>query len=109
MLTCWKTWNPDPDRRPELCRAGAKLSSGCRLTRILAYGEAGVGVDLAAAATFEPGPLVAPPVDPEDLSALAYTGGTTGKPKGVMNTYRGSAAWLSSWCRSGNGPRRSAT
>ena len=31
-------------------------------------------------------------VDAEDLSALAYTGGTTGKPKGVMNTYRGSAA-----------------
>src|SRR6202023_1482286 len=31
-------------------------------------------------------------VDPEAVSALAYTGGTTGEPKGVMNTYRGSAA-----------------
>jgi fatty-acyl-CoA synthase len=63
------------------------------LTRVLTYGEAGVGVDLAAsAATFEPQPLVAPQIHPEDLSALAYTGGTTGKPKGVMNTYRGSAA-----------------
>jgi fatty-acyl-CoA synthase len=61
--------------------------------RVLTYGPAGVGVDLAAlAATFETQPLVAPRVDPEDLSALAYTGGTTGKPKGVMNTYRGSAA-----------------
>ena len=42
-------------------------------------------------ATFVPQPLVPPPWTREDLSALAYTGGTTGKPKGVMNTYRGSA------------------
>ena len=62
------------------------------LRRLLSYGEADVGDDLMAlAATFVPQPLVAPPVDAEDLSALAYTGGTTGKPKGVMNTYRGSA------------------
>ncbi len=63
------------------------------LTRLLSYGPAGVGDDLVAlAATFQAGQLTAPRVDPEDLSALAYTGGTTGKPKGVMNTYRGSAA-----------------
>ena len=52
-------------------------------------GEADVGEDLLAlAATFEEAPLVAPLVDAEDLSGLAYTGGTTGKPKGVMGTYR---------------------
>ena len=28
------------------------------------------------------------------MSALAYTGGTTGRPKGVMNTYRASAAMV---------------
>jgi fatty-acyl-CoA synthase len=62
------------------------------LRRLLSYGEAAVGEDLMAlAATFASQPLVPPPVGPEDLSALAYTGGTTGKPKGVMNTYRGSA------------------
>jgi len=62
------------------------------LQRLLSYGEADVGEDLVALAnSFEPQPLVPPIVDPEDLSALAYTGGTTGKPKGVMNTYRGSA------------------
>ncbi len=62
------------------------------LRRLLSYGEADVGDDLMGlAATFAPQPLVPPPVDAEDLSALAYTGGTTGKPKGVMNTYRGSA------------------
>jgi fatty-acyl-CoA synthase len=63
------------------------------LTSLLSYGKADVGENLVSlAATFEPQRLVGPHVDPEDLSALAYTGGTTGKPKGVMNTYRGSAA-----------------
>ena len=62
------------------------------LRRLLSYGEATVGDDLMGlASTFMPQPLVPPAVDAEDLSALAYTGGTTGKPKGVMNTYRGSA------------------
>ena len=28
---------------------------------------------------------------PEDIAALSYTGGTTGAPKGVMTTYRGSS------------------
>ena len=32
-------------------------------------------------APFRPQRLVAPKVDPEDLSALAYTGGTTGSPR----------------------------
>jgi fatty-acyl-CoA synthase len=39
------------------------------------------------AARSQPRPLVAPAVDPEALSALAHTGGTTGEPKGVMSTY----------------------
>jgi fatty-acyl-CoA synthase len=63
------------------------------LKRVLSYGESDVGENLVAlAAGFAPQQLVGPDVDAEDLSALAYTGGTTGKPKGVMNTYRGSAA-----------------
>ena len=63
--------------------------------RLLSYGPADVGEDLIGlAATVAPQPLVAPQVEAEDLSALAYTGGTTGKPKGVMNTYRGSAAMV---------------
>ncbi|WP_250609009.1 AMP-binding protein [Frankia sp. AgKG'84/4] len=61
--------------------------------RLLSYGEAPVGEDLIGlAAAFTPQRLVAPQVDGEDISALAYTGGTTGKPKGVMATYRSSAA-----------------
>jgi fatty-acyl-CoA synthase len=63
------------------------------LRRLLSYGPSTVGEDLVAlAASFEPMPLVAPNVDAEDTPALAYTGGTTGKPKGVMATYRSSAA-----------------
>lgn len=63
------------------------------LRRLLSYGAADIGRDLVAlAASFEPQPLVAPAVDAEDVPALAYTGGTTGKPKGVMATYRSSAA-----------------
>ncbi len=62
------------------------------LERLLSYGPAEVGEDLVAlAATFDPQRLMAPRVEPEDVSALAYTGGTTGEPKGVMNTYGGSA------------------
>jgi fatty-acyl-CoA synthase len=46
---------------------------------------------LALAAKHSPQPLVAPTVDGEDVAGLAYTGGTTGKPKGVMGTYRSGA------------------
>jgi fatty-acyl-CoA synthase len=61
--------------------------------RLLSYGPTGLSEDLIGlAATFRPEPLVGPRVGSEDLAALGYTGGTTGKPKGVMNTYRGSAA-----------------
>ena len=63
---------------------------GSQEAAVLRRGDVGENL-VALAATFEPQPLVGPRVDPEDLSALAYTGGTTGKPKGVMNTYRGSA------------------
>lgn len=63
------------------------------LRRLLSYGPSETGTDLVAlAATFDALPLVAPDVDAEDIPALAYTGGTTGKPKGVMATYRSSAA-----------------
>jgi fatty-acyl-CoA synthase len=73
-------------------RAGELRERVRTLKRVLAYGETDVGENLVAlAAAFAPQRLVGPDVGAEDLSALAYTGGTTGKPKGVMNTYRGSA------------------
>jgi fatty-acyl-CoA synthase len=61
------------------------------LKHLLSLGPCDVGVDVTAlAATFDPEPLVAPSVEADDHPTLAYTGGTTGKPKAVMPTYRSS-------------------
>ena len=44
-------------------------------------------VDLSAeAAKYEPKPLVVAELAPDHIGGMAYTGGTTGKPKGVMGT-----------------------
>jgi len=62
------------------------------LTQVLTIGPvpeplAHVGKDLtAAAATFEPGPLEPAVLPPDQVVSITYTGGTTGKPKGVMGT-----------------------
>jgi fatty-acyl-CoA synthase len=46
-----------------------------------------VAVDLTAeAAKYEPRPLVAAELPPDHIGGLTYTGGTTGKPKGVIGT-----------------------
>src|SRR5689334_12858690 len=47
----------------------------------------GVAVDLnAEAAKYSPQPLVAADLAPDHIGGLTYTGGTTGKPKGVIGT-----------------------
>ncbi|WP_299565430.1 fatty-acid--CoA ligase FadD8 [uncultured Mycolicibacterium sp.] len=47
----------------------------------------GVAVDLTAeAAKYQPRPLVAADLPPDHIGGLTYTGGTTGKPKGVIQT-----------------------
>lgn len=59
---------------------------------MLAFGPSEVGEDyLALAESFEPQPLVAPDVKPTDTASINYTGGTTGKPKGVMSAYQATA------------------
>ncbi len=59
---------------------------------LLGFGPSDVGEDyLALAESFEPKALVAPDVDPLDVSSINYTGGTTGKPKGVLSSYRSTA------------------
>lgn len=60
-----------------------------RLKHLVAIGAAGAGPsinDLSAA--FEPAALVPPLAVPKDMARIAYSGGTTGKPKGIMMTHR---------------------
>ena len=62
------------------------------LTQVLTIGPvpdglAHVGKDLAAAAeSFAPQPLEAVVLPPDHIVSITYTGGTTGKPKGVIGT-----------------------
>ncbi len=62
------------------------------LKNLLAFGPSEVGEDYSALADrFTPAPLVAPDITPESLNTVVYTGGTTGKPKGVLQPYRSGA------------------
>ncbi|MFF2550883.1 fatty-acid--CoA ligase FadD8 [Nocardia sp. NPDC058058] len=77
------------------------------LNRVLTLGPvpeelADVGVDLLAAADkYEPRPVEAVELLPDDVISIAYTGGTTGKPKGVIGTAQAMATMtqiqLSEW------------
>ena len=62
------------------------------LKNLLAFGPCEFGEDLSALARgFEVQPLVAPDIGPDDLNTIVYTGGTTGRPKGVRMPYRAAA------------------
>ncbi len=77
----------DADHFEDMAAALKDRAPGLR--HMLAMGPSTVGLDIAAAAAaFAPMPLVAPDVDPEALFRIAYSGGTTGKPKGIMTSYR---------------------
>jgi fatty-acyl-CoA synthase len=81
----------DPDTFTDRARQLAEMVPGIK--HFLALGPTEFGEDLTALAdTFTPAPLVAPVVDPEGLAGIAYSGGTTGKPKGIMSTFRGGAS-----------------
>jgi fatty-acyl-CoA synthase len=73
-------------------RAVGLLAKVPSLRQILTLGPvppelADVGVDLvAAAAGYQPTALTAAELPPDHIGGLTYTGGTTGKPKGVMGT-----------------------
>lgn len=73
-------------------RAVGLLAKVPSLRQVLTLGPvpaelADVGVDLIAkAASYTPKPLVAADLPPDHIGGMTYTGGTTGKPKGVMGT-----------------------
>ncbi|NLU83255.1 AMP-binding protein [Rhodococcus sp. HNM0569] len=81
-------FDPDhfADRADELHKAVATVKN------VFSLGPSSVGTDiLALAATFEPKPLETAKMDAEDSSSIVYTGGTTGKPKGVVGSFRSGA------------------
>ena len=72
--------------------AGALKERIPTLRNLLGFGPTGVGEDyLALADSFEPQALTVPDIDAEDIASVNFTGGTTGKPKGVMSPHRVSA------------------
>jgi fatty-acyl-CoA synthase len=76
----------DPDTFTE--RAAALKARLPDLRTLYGLGPFAHGEDiLAAAAAFEPGRLE-PKAAADDICILIYTGGTTGKPKGVIHTHR---------------------
>jgi fatty-acyl-CoA synthase len=80
------------------------------LKRLFSFGPSDVGEDLVTlAARHEPRPLVAPIVDPESPSALAYTGGTTGRRRVSSRPTAAARPWCRSWWRSGSGRTTCAT
>jgi fatty-acyl-CoA synthase len=69
--------------------AQSLLQQAPGLKTLISIGPAAAGVDiLAASRDFTPGPVIPKPAQPEDIARIAYSGGTTGKPKGIMLSQR---------------------
>ncbi|MCW2784768.1 MAG: acyl-CoA synthetase [Marmoricola sp.] len=75
---------------PTFAEAGQKIADGTPgIQHLLTLGPAEYGVDLLALSEELPAePLTRGPADEEDITWLQYTGGTTGRPKGVMISHR---------------------
>jgi fatty-acyl-CoA synthase len=71
---------------PFFAEAARQIAERCPgIRHVLVVGESEVGDDLRVRMReFDPRPLEPGPATAEDTAWLQYTGGTTGKPKGVM-------------------------
>lgn len=84
----------DPDHFQEIAR---ELQSRVpRLKHVVALGPTAVGVDITELArSFQPQPLQARPArDRNDIVAISYSGGTTGRPKAICATGRTAGTML---------------
>ncbi|HEY1974763.1 MAG TPA: AMP-binding protein [Pseudonocardia sp.] len=79
---------------PKFAEAGARIAARATTVKhLLTLGPAGVGEDLfALCAQVEAQALTPGPAGEEDISWLQYTGGTTGRAKGVMISHRAMVA-----------------
>jgi len=76
-------------------RASELKARSSRLKSILALGPSEIGVDLLAEAqALQPRPLTTPQLDHTAVIKLAYSGGTTGRPKAIPLSPRGYTACL---------------
>ncbi|HEV7537073.1 MAG TPA: AMP-binding protein, partial [Acidimicrobiia bacterium] len=95
---------------PSLAERGAAiLARSTTLKAVLTLGPSPVGDDLLAlAGAVGAAPLDAGPAGEEDIGWLQYTGGTTGRPKGVMLSHRAIVQSVVSWtisCEVPDAPR----
>ncbi len=67
----------------------SELSSKVPGLKLISLGSSPIAEDLGQlAASFKPGPLVAPEIDGSTISRFVYSGGTTGKPKALTANHR---------------------
>jgi fatty-acyl-CoA synthase len=75
-----------------LARGGELAARAPSLAGVFTLGRADYGVDLLAAAAAAGAATAVDLATPEEVAALNYTGGTTGKAKGVLRQHRQNAA-----------------
>ncbi len=78
---------------PAFAERGAELAGGVgSRCRLFALGQSDFGADLTALAAAAEAEVLTTLPGYDDIAWVTYTGGTTGKPKGVMLTHGGMAA-----------------
>lgn len=87
---------------PVFADAGGSIAERAQTVKhVLTFGPAELGEDLLAlCADRTPRRLEPVPVDEEDAAWLQYTGGTTGRPKGVVLPHRAMVAQAQAWVSS---------